>query len=72
MNLARQAHVRREFGFNREPITLEFTHFLRFAFKNLNPASGATSIAAAAVQNIDAGIFQRQHQFLPGRRVSFN
>jgi hypothetical protein len=72
VNLARQTHVRREFGFNCKPVALEFAHFLRFAFKYLNPAGGATRISTAAVQDIDTRVFQRQHQFLPGRRVSFN
>lgn len=72
MDLAGQAHVRRQFGFNRESIALEFSHFAGFAVENLDAASGATGIAAAAVKNIDTSIFERQHELLPGRRVGFN
>jgi hypothetical protein len=71
-NLARESNVWREFGFNSEAIAFEVAHFAWLAFQDLDAASGATSIAAAAVKNVDAGVFKGQDQFLPGGRFGFD
>ena len=71
-NLARESNVRRELGFNSEPIAFEIAHFARLALKDLDAASSATRIATATVKNVDTSIFQRQDEFLPGRRFGFD
>jgi hypothetical protein len=71
-NLARESNVRRELGFSSQAIAFEVPHFTGLAFEDLDPASGATSITAAAVKNVDTGVFEGQDQFLPGRRFGFD
>jgi hypothetical protein len=72
VNLARESNVWRELGFNSEAIAFEVSHFTGLAFEKLDAASGATSIAAAAVKDVDTGVFESQDQFLPGRRFGFD
>jgi hypothetical protein len=57
MNLARQASVGRELGFDREAIAFEVLHFTGFAFEDFDAARGAASVAAAAVKNVYSGVF---------------
>jgi hypothetical protein len=57
VNLARQTSVRRELSFHSETVALEFLHFTGFALKDLNAARGATRVAAAAVKNVNSGVF---------------
>jgi hypothetical protein len=71
-NLARESSIRRKLGFNSEAIAFEVSHFAGLAFEQLDAASGATSIAAAAVKDVDTGVFEGQDQFLPGRRFGFD
>src|SRR5688572_11008076 len=56
-NLAREAHVRSEFRLDREAIAFEFAHRPGIAFKHFDAARRATRISAAAVKNIDTGVF---------------
>jgi hypothetical protein len=63
-NLARESNVRRELGFHREAIAFEFSHFAGLTFEELDAASRATSVTAAAVKNVDTGVFEYEHQFL--------
>ena len=72
VDLARETSVWRELGFHRESIAFELTHFTRVALEKFNAASCATSVAAAAVQDVDAGVFNDKNEFLPGRCVDFN
>src|SRR6185312_6417937 len=67
-NLAGKPHVRRELGFQRQTVTLKFSHLTRIAFEQFNPASGAASVAAAAMKNVDSGIFNYQYQLLSFER----
>jgi hypothetical protein len=62
-NLARQAHVVGQLGFHRQTVALELAHLTRVSLKNLNAASGATGITAAAVENINAGVLDDQDKF---------
>src|SRR5690349_22120364 len=71
-NLTRQPDVWFEFGLHREAIAFEFAHFARVAFEQLDAAGGAASVAAAAVKNIDAGVFDYQDEFLSLRCFSFD
>ena len=57
MNLTRQTNVGCELGFDGEAISFELAHFTRIAFENFDAASGAACVAAAAVKNVDTGIF---------------
>src|SRR5215470_17661281 len=63
-NLTREPHVISQFRFDRQPVSFQLTHSTRIALEDFDTASRATSIAAAAVQNVDPCVFNRQYQFL--------
>ena len=63
--LTGQTDVVGEFRFHRETIAFEFTHFAWISGENFHAASGAASIATAAVQDVDPGIFDCQDKFFP-------
>jgi hypothetical protein len=60
-NLAREAHVDCEFSLHSETIPLEFAHFTGLARKNFNTASGATSVATTAMEDVDSGILNHKN-----------
>jgi hypothetical protein len=71
-NLTREANVRGKFGFDSEAIAFEFAHRAGIAFQDFDAAGRATSVAAAAVKNIDTGVFEGQDEFFAGRRLGFD
>jgi hypothetical protein len=60
-NLAREAHVIREFSLHREAITFELAHFTGIARQNFNPAGGAACVATTTVENVDSGVFDHEN-----------
>jgi hypothetical protein len=68
--LTGEPHVVGKFGLHRQTIALKLAHWAKVSFENLDTAGGATGIAAAAVKNIDASVFENQHQFLSFWRVN--
>src|SRR6185503_1697244 len=60
-NLAREAHVIREFSLHGEAITFELAHFTGIARENFNTAGSATSVATTAMENVDSGILDHQN-----------
>jgi hypothetical protein len=63
-DLARQANVGPKLRFHGEAVSFELTHFTGLTFENLNATSGAARVAAAAVQNVDACVFDGENEFL--------
>jgi len=45
----------------------ELTHCTGFAFENFDATGGAACISAAAVQDVDASIFEDEDEFLAVR-----
>jgi hypothetical protein len=72
VNLAGQTNVRGEFCFDGETVSFEFAHFAGVAFEEFDATGRAASVAAAAVKNIDAGVFDNEDEFLSGRCFSFD
>jgi hypothetical protein len=72
VNLARQASVGGELSFHSETVSFELCHFTGFTLDDLDAAGGAFSVAAATVKNVNSRIFNRQNEFLSGRRFSFD
>jgi hypothetical protein len=60
-NLARQANVVSEVSFHGQTISFQFAHLAGIAGQYLNPAGGATSIAATAVENVDPRILDNEY-----------
>jgi hypothetical protein len=71
-NLARKTNVGREFSFDGETISFEFSHFTGLTFENFDAARRAARVSAAAVKNVDTGIFKDQNQFLSLGCFSFD
>ena len=61
-DLAREPNVFRQLGFHREPVALEFPHLARIAVEHLDATGGAAGVAATAMQNVYAGIFDCQDE----------
>jgi hypothetical protein len=61
--LARQTRVIIKVGFRRENCAFRFADLARIASKNLDAAGCAPRVAAASMQNVDAAVFDCQHQF---------
>jgi hypothetical protein len=60
-NLAGQPDVGGKVRFNSEPITLEFSHLTRITSQHCDAASSTASIATAAMEDVDAGIFDSEY-----------
>jgi hypothetical protein len=66
VNLAREPDVIREFGFHRQAVAFQFTHFAGISSKHLNAAGGTTCVAAAAMENVYSRILKDKDQLLSG------
>src|SRR5947208_2974909 len=63
MYLAGKADVDWKIDFHQQPVLFQFADFARITFGNLDPASCATRISAASVEDINPGILKGQNQF---------
>ena len=50
-----------QFCFHRQTIPLEFAHFAGIACEHFDSTGGAAGVAAAAMEDVDAGIFNRKY-----------
>jgi hypothetical protein len=67
-----RTNVGRELRFHGEAVSFELAHFTGLTFENLNATSGAARVAAAAVQDVDACVFDGEYEFLSVRWFSFD
>ena len=66
MNLAGQASVWRQVRLDCEAVALELSHLSGLTFENFYATRSAARIAATAVKDVDARIFDGENEFLSG------
>jgi hypothetical protein len=63
-NLTRETNVIRKVSFHGQTIPFELAHLARVARENFDTAGGATSVATAAMENVDSSILDNEYQLL--------